>query len=265
MNKSLYLLIFAILFYNCSNKTSETSTTKSASSSDSIIIEDTFSIHPEIKKILPLFTEISSLPLKIDSVFLHKINKFDSLTWQQIDVFATTFFKHQLNDGAKWDIQTHRMIDSLKQVGKYTDYVNNLDIGMTKYCKAFAINRIPIDTKTFLLIWAIQSSSYEACPYSAETACYMSVIYKGNCVASCLLGDELSAGDPPVSMFRLIESEILEGAKINMHLYEENDEDMDAPQIEITNEKYEFTIKDSILQLEKEDIQKPKKIKRPNK
>lgn len=260
-----YCLVLSIstLLYSCGSGETKKIDGPVPHQNDSLQVKDSFAIDTDVAALLPLFEETNTLPFNIDSAFFHGIATKDSLSYQQVEVLSDSLFSHDINFGASHDIKTHRMIDSLKQNKGYADYVNSLDIGMTKFCTAYPLKRINLDEKTILLVWAIQSSSYEACPYSSETACYGTIVYRGKIASSTLLADEISAGDPPVSMYRLIQTELSKELKFAMRFYQENDEDMDAPKIEVTNENYIFALAEGKFVVEKEDKQKPKMVKRP--
>ena len=88
-------------------------------------------------------------------------------------------------------------LNHLKQMEQYVDYVEHLDLAQLKDANANIIGKIERNDSSFIL-WSIDYSSYEACPFYSGTEIYCSMIHEG-IVKKCLkLGEYHSGGDAPV-------------------------------------------------------------------
>jgi len=202
----------------------------------------------QLQKSVGLFKDIT-LPFTVDTALLFKLEKGDSLGSFEIKTLAANCFKHDLLESFEYDLNTFYKIDSIKAAGKYRQYCDSVSIGMTKVSAAHALGEFQLDANTLILVWGLNTSSYEACPYSSTWAAYFTVIYKGNVGETFLLGEYISAGDAPVSMERTVSSKFIADGTITMDVYQVNDEDMDLPEVEITKEQYTFAVKDGAIKL----------------
>ena len=215
-----------------------------------------------IMRLADLFKTENSFPFSADTTLLYHIENCDSLGTMEVKQLAVNWFKHDLVGGTDYDLQTFYKIDSVKAAGKYIEYCDSLQIGDTKCSNAFAICKLQPDGNTNILVWALVTSSYEACPYSDVKTVYFSVVRGGIVSQTFMLGEYMVAGDAPASMERTISGKINADLTFVMNLYMEGDEDLDLPEIEITKEHYEFAIKEGKISLMMEKKNPPKKVKR---
>ncbi len=254
---SVISVFCAIVFLTaCSNAIKENSNSEKK---DSLVIND-----KQLEKSVGLFKE-TTLPFTVDTALLFRIEKCDSLGGFEIKTLAANCFKHDLIGGLEYDLKTFYQIDSIKAAGKYKQYCDSLDIGMTKISTARAINEIQLDPNTLILVWGLRTSSYEACPYSSTWSVYFTVIYKGNVAETFLLGEYISAGDAPVAMQRTVTGKLLAGRlypTFAIDVTQINDQDMDLPEVVIHKEQYVFAIKDGAIKLVSEKKNPETKVAR---
>jgi hypothetical protein len=155
-------------------------------------------------------------------------------------------------------------IDSIKASGNYASWCDSLQPGMTKGSNACAIGKILVNDKMQLLVWGLSTSSYEACPVTTMQNVYVSILAGDAIVQTFKLAEYVSSVDPPVAMERIMSGTIKKDLTINMTLYEENDEDMDLPEVNVTKGSYRLAIKDGKLLTLSEKTEAPVKVKRKN-
>ena len=260
---TLMFLIFvaAVSHSSCKNVTQKTD---AAPEKDTTQVADTataFRLNPEIEKFITLFPE-EELPFKADETLLEKVTKGKILNGEQVQLLAASWAKGKESALVNFTLESFYKIDSLKTAGGYDAYLESLDIGMTKDNNAYAISRIKFDSENEILIWGIETSSYEACPYFHEADIFMTILYKGQIGESYLLAQDYSEGDPPVAMSRKIVGMVNAPNDITTELYEVNDEDMEMPTIEVTETKSTITVEgDKLIVKAKEKA--PYRKKRP--
>jgi hypothetical protein len=208
---------------------------------------DSLEIHnTQLQRSAKLFKE-AALPFTVDTAFIFKIAKGDSLGGFEIKSLATTIFKHSLTEGLQDELNTFYKIDSLKEVGAYKMYCDSMDIGMTKYFTAHALNEFHLDANTLILVWGLRSSSYEACPYSEAQNVYFTIVYKGDVGETFLLGESSTWADAPVSSERTVTSKLAADGTLTVDVLQINDQDPDSTTVEVSREQNLFTIKDGVI------------------
>ncbi|MGZ3863722.1 MAG: hypothetical protein ACXVPF_10965 [Bacteroidia bacterium] len=256
MKKLFLALGVGIVLSSCGNPSKENS---AEPKTDSVSINNV-----GLQKRVSLFKE-TTLPLTIDTTFVFMSGNGDSLGGFEVRALARNIFKHGLSSAMEYDLNTFCKIDSIKEAGKYQQYVDSIDIGMIKVSTAHALNEFRLDQNTLLLVWGLYSSSYEACPSSESWTVYGTIVYKGDVKETFLLGECSSWVDPPVGTERMITSKITSGGIITTDLYQMNDQDMDSAYIEITRENYSFSIKGGTICVDSEKkmgaIKKKRKVK----
>jgi hypothetical protein len=265
MNK-LILPLLIVLLSSCGGNENENKNTKGTVTDTSLVKnDDTVVYYPlsdEVKQLVALFDSVHSFPYHFDTTLINGANKKDSLGTSHIKLLAFKWNDHALNNDLDYTLKQFYSIDSVKAKGAYEEWCKTLDIGNTKFANAYAINRIYINPETFLLVWALSTSSYEACPYFSGTSIYVTPVFKGQLQPCMYVAESMSAGDPPVGMDRLVTGTVNAEGRFTLHVEETHDEDMDAPKVEFTMEDYWLNLKDGIFVLEKEEKQKPKMVKR---
>jgi hypothetical protein len=84
-----------------------------------------------------------------------------------------------------------------KQKGTYQTYVDNLDLAQLKDATAHPYGQLNLDT-AIVLLWTVNYSSFEACPFYTGKDLYASVIQNDSVQTTVYLGNESSGGDPPM-------------------------------------------------------------------
>ena len=239
----------------CQNETTEVSANDKK---DSLVINN-----DKLKKAATLFKN-GTLPVLVDTTFLFGIEKGDSLGGFEISALSANCYKHDLMAHLEYNLKNFFLIDSIKATGKYREYCDSLDIGMTKTSTAHALQEIQLDSNTLLLVWGLYTSSYEACPYFTTYASYFTVVYKGNVAETFLLGQYISAGDPPTAMRRTVNGKIQADGVIILDVTEINDQDMDLPEVNVIKEEYSFKIVAGEIKLVSEKKGSTQKVNRKN-
>lgn len=253
MRKIFFTLCTVALLCSCGNSPKEN---PAETKSDSLVINS-----KELQKSAKLFKE-TSLPLSVDTSFIFMLGRGDSLGSFEIRALVGNILKHELSGGLEYEMGIFCRIDSIKEAGKYQQYIDSLDIGMTKVSTAHALNEFHLDNNTLVLIWGLYSSSYEACPSSESWTVYGTIVYKGEVKETFLLGECSSWVDPPVATERTVTSEMAGNGTITTDVYQVNDQDMDSADVEITREKYSFSIKEGKVFVESEKKNAPVSEKR---
>lgn len=208
------------------------------------------------------FKTLSGFPFLADTTLFFRLDACDSLGAAEVKALGANWFRHDLVSNIGWELSEFYTIDSIKAAGKYDAYCDSLDIGQTKRSNAYALGRLQPDTNTTILVWALTASSYEACPYSSSQCVYFTVINRGSVGESFRLGEYVSAGDPPVSMERIVSGRLNSDLTFELAVFAENDEDMDQPEVEVTRELYRFAIRDGRIVMLSEQKEAPRKVRR---
>lgn len=177
-----------------------------------------------------------SLPLIIDTNFILEVDTNNRIPYQQIRQLGVNFLQHETASGIIYDINSFCEIDSIKQAGGYREYLEKMEIGMTKIAISFKLGVIPIPDNTKLFVWGIHNSSYEACPFFAGTTIIGTYVNENNENIHFLLGEISGGGDPPSMGNDEVISKINKKGIINLKAVSVND-DLDIPGQEITTQK----------------------------
>jgi len=255
-NKFTYSLCMAVLYFLSSCNTPEAE--KKAYGS---VAKDT------VAAALPaalanLFKTQNTLPFLADTTLFYHIESCDSLGTNEVKILAAKPFNHALAGGSGYDLADFYRIDSIKASGNYAAWSDSLEPGNVKSSNGYAICKLDADSGNSVLVWALKTSSYEACPYFTQTRIFFTLVRNGIVGQSFILGELLSAGDPPASMTRVVSGKTNKDLTFEMNVYQESDEDMDSPEIAILRERYEFAIVNGKINLVKEERGNPKMVKR---
>jgi len=238
MKKFIYALISACLM-SCSNNEEKKETNKSTDTLavENITIEAGFD--PRLFKTL-------QLPLNIDTIFIMNVDTNDRIPYQQARQLGANFLKQESMQWVSNDINEFCLIDSLKQEDKYRDYIEKLEIGMTKKSIAYKVGLVNFTNGSKLFLWGIINSSYEACPFFSGTNIIGTFVNQHNQNTHFILAGRWGGGDPPAMMNKDITAKINADGKIEIENVTVND-DLDAPGVEITKENL-------ILKAEKDSL-----------
>jgi len=206
---SFIFILTSILFFGC-GETVEESETKTVDREiinndiEEDIVEDEFDNTLEAE-IQPLFKK-ESITFKLDSNYTSKLTlsysdekkkASNELFYDDIKTLSTVLTDIEDIGYGAWPISSFLEIDSLKSNGKYKKFVENGDIGMVLYARAYAISYLNIDENTNLYIWAISYSTYEACPFSSGIYCYATTFFNSRLIETILIAENTAGGDPP--------------------------------------------------------------------
>jgi hypothetical protein len=160
------------------------------------------------KRIIAGFGPGRPLPLKIDSSFIAGLDTLEAMTIADLEEFNRDSADKNLAGDLKNSIRGCMLIEKLKQSGRYENYVDSLTIGMLKDAMAFRIGAIKTKDNFPILLWGINESSYDACPFYWGVSIIASYPLEKGGYAHILVGEDYSAGDPPSLMRKRTNSEI---------------------------------------------------------
>ncbi len=180
MKKLLFLVgSAAVLLFSCGNPKKETTNNAPANDTLSVLFKD------------------AALPLLIDTNILYKLETFDSIKSNVINLLALEIDTSELTKDNLYTLNTFYKIDSLKTAGKYKQYCDSLDIGMPKNATAHALYKIKMDSNTTGYVWGIHYTSYEACPSTTTNTAFISVMHNKKITETFCLGNAFWFADPP--------------------------------------------------------------------
>lgn len=124
-------------------------------------------------------------------------------------------------------------VDSLKENDEYDSY--SWDIGMIQYVKSFVLDTLSLNNKE-VIVWGLQESTYEACPYGSWDLIYATIINNKQPEKTILLAEESGGGDPPgfgeTKIYASLDSNLnIEITRTNISGEEDNDGNVDADTI----------------------------------
>lgn len=187
------------------------------------------------------------LPLNIDTTYVMKIDTNDRIPYQQVRALGSNFLKNEQTNGLEYEINKFCEIDSLKQEDKYKEYIEKLDLGMTKKSIAFKIGLLSFSNGSKLFLWGIESSSYEACPFFSARTVIGTFVNDNKQNTHFIIAGRSGAGDPPSMMNEDISAKINADGRIEIESVMVND-DLDIAGQETKKESV-------ILKAEKNKIQ----------
>jgi hypothetical protein len=213
--------------------------------------DEHFMINDSEKKI-PIYdlTEME-FPLNIDTAFIESHDNqsnTSNLSGGEVKNMSMNLINKRGDLEVNYVIRDFLMIDSLKSNNAYDEYLSNLDIGMTKNANANSLGHINLNNGGSIVIWSVQFTTIEACPFYAGTQVYatFSIDYP-DYLNTILVGEISGGGDAPywtdVTITSVISNSSVE-VKMNQNSggdYDENDEEI----VDVVHEKYSFTISEN--------------------
>jgi hypothetical protein len=135
-----------------------------------------------------------NLPFKTDSTYFKEFALKEEMDDATVKLLVSNFSgSEDYNDNYVYEVLR---LNHLKRMAQYEDYVNLLDLGQLKDANAYWIGRIE-KGDTALILWNVQYSSYEACPFYSGNEIFVSVIHEG-IVKKCIkIGEYSTGGDAP--------------------------------------------------------------------
>ena len=147
----------------------------------------------------------------------------------------------------------NHLIDSIGEEA----YNNQIDLGMTRYFDGYLHYRVNLTEKKYLLIWSLDYSTYEACPYYAGQYVLATMCVDGKISNTVFIGEDSGGGDPPY-MGSVFAGSDVRDTYIDVKLFEEYTEESDmsgADEYEIHTEtsksKCRYLITDHNILLDK--------------
>jgi hypothetical protein len=235
---AVVLFLLTVLLTGCEQKSKPAGATSSSDSVAGVPENNTSAL---LGALLPLF-EPASLPFNADTAFIAQAYKNDSLTSAQLRLLINGWGQNKLVQTSAHFLNDFYEIDSVKALGKYQEWCEKLDIGMTQDVKAYALKQLELNATTRILVWALVYHSYPACPHFAGTTVFYTVVYNGAPGQSFLLGEVMGGGDPPSSMESTITGLIGKEGHVELNKYELMDEDMDQPTVEVAESRFVMNI-----------------------
>lgn len=161
-----------------------------------------------------------SLDLVMDTLFLDSLQKDTfkpgkSLNSEMVRFLTVKMNRDDLTQPNYYYLNDFYKIESYKNKGKYQNYLDSLDIGMTQDAHCHAIGKMEFGDSLALLIWQLNYESYQACPYFTGAHIFGSIVSKGEIKRTMQLAGYESAGDPPISsqtyqLFRISHNGIID-------------------------------------------------------
>jgi hypothetical protein len=143
-------------------------------------------------------------PFSVDSIFIGMVqnndNNIDSSTLTRGEVlFLTTSINDYLPNTYLSEYFNHfNKLDSLIINNKYNEYIDQLDIGMIKICNAYINGQLKLSTDLKMILWSLNYSTYEACPYTSGTKIIGTLFYNENITNTIQIGEISGGGDAPM-------------------------------------------------------------------
>lgn len=261
----LFAAVFLFLLTSCGNadlpdRVQESETRDSTSLTNEQ--EDAKNYPEEIQSLLASFPEKKDFPLVLDSTLIRKAEQGDSLPGKDVRFLSSRYHPHELFDFQNYTLKNYFEIDSLKTAGAYAEYVEQLDIGMTKNANAHRLFYVSLNENSLLFFWEIDYHTYEACPYGSGIYLFMTHAFNGEIQETLCVALEDGGSDPPVAGGTNRYAVIDQSGTITINQQDVSDEDMDQPKVEVRKSFYRFAIKDAAVLLEKEELSSPEMVKR---
>lgn len=170
---------------------------------------------------------VYQLPFTLDSNYMESIGEENEiLTNLEVQYLSSDLINNQITEWSSYDIKSFIDIDSMRLMGTYEEYVDNIDIGMMQESDAYLLHKISVDANSFILLWSISYSTYEACPYASGTVVFGTYFNNNMALNTAVLGEDSGGGDAPYWGSTFITSQITSD-HILTNKHEESGGDMD--------------------------------------
>lgn len=257
MSRNILLFSLFSLFLSC-NSSKEKTESKVTIKQPKIQVD---SVETNLKEIInPVQTGIYDkidtnflAPFPIDSIFIDMVHNndknIDTSTLNRDEVLflskstttflPDTYLNEYLNDFFR--------LDSLITNKKYDEYIGQLDIGMIKTCNAYINGQLIVSDDINIILWSLNYSTYEACPYTSGTKILGTLFYNGTNKNTIQLGESSGGGDAPMYWETNVYS-IINTKQIITHLKSfvaEADEEIDDDYIEYLDTSFQINILNS--------------------
>jgi hypothetical protein len=261
---SLFLFVSFLVLTSCSSDVPEkeiVTILKQDSLKDTIIAPlEIIEPNPSLDSLLSLFTTIETLPFSIEAKNIEKIKLGKKLRRKQVNMLATSVVKNDLFMDVDYAVEKFNIIDSVKAVGKYDEWKQQLDMGAVMYSKAFCITQVKTGENASLLLWMLDYQTEDACPFSYSKTIYATAIYKNKITETIVFAEQTGGADAPISFDGALNGTLTNDFKFV--LSQKNELDNDEPKIEINEGIYELELKEGKFTFTKEEKKKSRFVKR---
>jgi len=189
-----------------------------------------------------------AVPYLLDSNTVERIddiqNEESNLTANEVKYLSSQLVENKPTSWNSYQITTFLKLDSLKNNGKYENYLDDLDIGMMARSNANLYAKINVSDSLFMVLWYINYSTYEACPFSAGTVIFGTLFNNSKALNTSVLGEVSGGGDAPYwgSTFVTSQIELTQMKILRIDLQGEGDLDENEEEI-VTTETEEYQLK----------------------
>jgi len=230
------------------------------SHSDSTKTSATLSPNNPLAKLLVHFKDNNSFPILIDTTYMNKVAKNDSLGTSMLQLLAKEWVKDSLTMDSSNVLKDFYTIDSVKAKHVFEKWADKLDIGMTKFSNAYGLFKTTLTDGTTLLVWTLIYSSYEADPNYSSTTIYFTLLKDSTIGQTFLLGENYFYIDPPSAYQRIITGNLGADGKL---VLEENalTSDLDTLLGDSSHMHYEYLINKTGITLKNKVLSPTKQIK----
>lgn len=261
---SFLLFVSFLVLTSCSSDVPEkrfVTVPKQDSVKDTVVAPlEVIAPNPSLDSLISLFTTTETLPFTIVAKDIEKIKLGKKLRRKQVNMLATSVVKSDLFMDVDYAVEKFNIIDSVKALGKYEEWKQQLDMGAVMYSKAFCITHIKIGENASLLLWMLDYQTEDACPFSYSKTIYATSIYKNKIGETIVFAEQTGGGDAPISFDGVLNGTLTNDLKFM--LSQKNELDNDEPKIEINEGNYELELKEGKFIFTKEEKKRPRFVKR---
>lgn len=261
---SIFICISALVFASCGTSVPEkeiVSVPKQDSVKDTTVAPlEVIEPNPALDSLTSLYTTTETLPFSIIAKDIEKIKLGKKLKRKQVNMLASNVVKNDLFMDVDYAVEKFNIIDSVKALGKYDEWKQQLDLGAIMYSKAFCITQIKTGENASLLFWMLDYQTEDACPFSYSKTIYATAVYKNKITETIIFAEQSGGGDAPISFDGALNGTLTKDFKCI--LSQKDELDGDNPKIEITEANYEIELKEGKFTFTKEEKKKPRFVKR---
>lgn len=206
MKKLFISLFLACGILSCDNSTlkidaSFDKPTKQVSGSDNNVNSskdlDTLRAMPD--DLIGRVNNTLDVPYVLDHKKIETLDQSDNkLTQQEVTLLTEHLVLHNDFRYIKYRIESYFQFHHLKDSIGEDAYMEDIDLGMTQNCDAYVNKKVNLTEKTSLLIWSLDYSTYEACPFYAGTYVLATLCVDGKVSHTVFVGESSGGGDAPV-------------------------------------------------------------------
>ena len=249
LSRFLFLLFFGSVIFGCN--------TNSKNNAEQTIVEKP--INTKLQALINHFKNADKFPLIIDSTYIATINKNDSLGTNEVKMLTQNFFNDSLVLSDTNLLSDFYKIDSVKANHTFEKWSEKLDIGMTEYANAYALQKINLNDSVSLLVWALSASSYEADPNWYSSTIYFTQLIGKNIGETFVLGQYFNWIDPPSAYQLLLSGNLTKNGKLVLEKNEQT-EDLDDSATTITQTHFEYLVNGKKIELKEKKVTENKNI-----